>query len=322
MSAETPGAPCWRAQLARLEGAYSPMTIKNYRNGMKAFAAWCEGHRRRVFPASAEDVAAFVDDAAGRVKPATIRIALAGIGKLHRLARLPDPTPDEEVKLALRRAYRKHGRRQKQALPLSREIRDALVAACPSTLQGLRDRALLLTAYDTLCRRAELVAIEVAHLEASPDGGFHVFVPRSKNDPHGDGRMAHVSPRTRAAIEAWVDAACITEGPVFRGLRNGLVKDRALDPSEVACALKRVATSAGQPASLPAGLSGHSARVGAACDLAAGGADMLTIMRAGGWRSIATLARYVESVVVPRREDASASGEVRRDARHRPPADM
>ena len=40
--------------------------------------------------------------------------------------------------------------------------------------------------------------------------------------------------------------------------------------------------------------SGHSMRVGAAQDLLAKGFDVAAIMRAGGWKSADTLARYLE----------------------------
>jgi site-specific recombinase XerD len=39
---------------------------------------------------------------------------------------------------------------------------------------------------------------------------------------------------------------------------------------------------------------GHSLRVGAAQELLCSGHDTVAIMRAGGWKSVATLARYLE----------------------------
>ena len=42
------------------------------------------------------------------------------------------------------------------------------------------------------------------------------------------------------------------------------------------------------------GFSGHSMRVGAAQDLLCAGNDTAAIMRAGGWKSINVLARYLE----------------------------
>ena len=40
--------------------------------------------------------------------------------------------------------------------------------------------------------------------------------------------------------------------------------------------------------------SGHSMRVGAAQDLLARGFDIAAIMRAGGWKSVDTVSRYLE----------------------------
>ncbi len=43
-------------------------------------------------------------------------------------------------------------------------------------------------------------------------------------------------------------------------------------------------------------ISGHSLRVGAAQQLTINGLGILQIMRAGGWRSMSVVARYVENV--------------------------
>jgi integrase/recombinase XerD len=88
--------------------------------------------------------------------PSTLRRRLAGIRKLHRLMRLPNPVEDEEVLLAMRRALRTKPRRQKQAYGLTKDLRDKLIAARPETLLDLRNRAIIAVGYDTLCRRSEL----------------------------------------------------------------------------------------------------------------------------------------------------------------------
>ena len=80
--------------------------------------------------------------------------ALAGIRKVHRLMRLPNPAEDEEVLLAMRRALRTKPRRPKQAYGLTKKLRDKLIAACPNDLLGIRNRALIAVGYDTLCRRS------------------------------------------------------------------------------------------------------------------------------------------------------------------------
>ena len=47
-------------------------------------------------------------------------------------------------------------------------------------------------------------------------------------------------------------------------------------------------------------MSGHSARVGMAQDLVAGGADLAAVMQAGRWKSPTMPARYAERLLAKR----------------------
>lgn len=58
--------------------------------------------------------------------------------------------------------------------------------------------------------------------------------------------------------------------------------------------IKNTAIREGLATSIVDAFSGHSLRVGAAQDLLRNGYDTAAIMRAGGWKSLATLARYLE----------------------------
>lgn len=67
----------------------------------------------------------------------------------------------------------------------------ALLEACPDDLTGLRDRALLSTAYDTGLRASELVAVQVEHVvEAIDSEARLLIIPRSRGDPDGEGTDA------------------------------------------------------------------------------------------------------------------------------------
>jgi hypothetical protein len=59
--------------------------------------------------------------------------------------------------------------------------------------------------------------------------------------------------------------------------------------------VKQLATAAKFDATAIADLSGHSFRVGAAQDLMTSGKSVLAIMKAGGWRSMNVVGRYVEN---------------------------
>ncbi|MBW6495197.1 MAG: tyrosine-type recombinase/integrase, partial [Burkholderiaceae bacterium] len=59
--------------------------------------------------------------------------------------------------------------------------------------------------------------------------------------------------------------------------------------------IKTAAKSAGLDAADIADFSGHSMRVGAAQDLLKAGHGTAAIMRAGGWKSLNVLTRYLEN---------------------------
>ena len=53
----------------------------------------------------------------------------------------------------------------------------ALLGACGSDLQDLRDAALLSLGYDAVLRVSELVAVTVAHIDPHSDGSALLFIP-------------------------------------------------------------------------------------------------------------------------------------------------
>jgi integrase len=278
----------------RLTGAYADSTLRAYRADFACFYDWCLETAQESLPASPETVAAFIAHDAIKSSPATLRRRLAGIRKIHRLLRLENPVDDEDVAIAMRRALRTKPRRQKQALGLTRALRDQLIAACPNTLRGKRDRALIAVGYDTLCRRAELVSFRRDDLSGLENGAMSILVRRAKNDPFGDGRFGFLTPPTARLLATWLDAAGIKEGFLFRRIIGHWIGPNALHPYSVNRVLKEAAKEAGLAPKVVADLSGHSMRVGAAQDLMADGLGILPIMQAGGWKSMSVIGRYVE----------------------------
>ncbi|EDM69884.1 Site-specific recombinase XerD-like protein, partial [Roseobacter sp. AzwK-3b] len=82
--------------------------------------------------------------------------------------------------------------------------------------------------------------------------------------------------------------------PLFCPIYHGHAIDRPLEASMVKRLVKDAAREAGLDADDVAAFSGHSMRVGAAQDLLRNGFDTAAIMRAGGWKSVNVLARYLE----------------------------
>jgi site-specific recombinase XerC len=86
----------------------------------------------------------------------------------------------------MRRMYRMLGRYAKQAYGINKDLLDKMVASTDNSLRGIRDKAILLVAYDSLCRRSELVSIEFEDvLINEKDGSVKLKLRKSKTDPHG-----------------------------------------------------------------------------------------------------------------------------------------
>lgn len=287
----------WREVLSRLDGAYSPGTIGEHVRHFGIFAAWCAARGRTALPASPDTVAEHVAEFPPRYAVRTLQIRLSTIRLLHDLAEHEDATRTRAVQLALRRWLRTHGRPPRQSRPMTAEVRDRLLEACPRTLPGLRDRLILRLGYDTLCRRTELLAMRLEEVLVLPDGSGQVVVRHGKNDPLGRGQLAFLSSATVAELEAWVARTGMTSGPILWSFRHGRLY-RPLGLSSVNGLLEIMAARAGFPPQQGPRISSRSMRVGAAQDLAVSGRSLVEIMRAGRWKHLDQVALYVRNAPV------------------------
>ena len=146
--------------IERIDGAYAPATIRAYKADFIDFISYCENNYANALPASAEIIASYITHLTNAHRSsASIRRAVSGIATIHTLNGYINPTMNTIVKLSLRKMHRQLGRFSKQAEGITSSILEDMVASTDKSIRGLRDRALLLIAYDTLCRRSELVAI-------------------------------------------------------------------------------------------------------------------------------------------------------------------
>jgi site-specific recombinase XerD len=169
-----------------------------------------------------------------------------------------------------------------------------MLAHCPDTLTGKRDRALLALGFAGAFRRSELVALTVADLTATPDG-FRVMIRHSKTDQDGLGQEIAIPRGCRIepvkAIEAWLAASGITEGFIFRPvLKGGRIQDEALSGHSAAALVKAYAKRAGLD---PALFAGHSLRSGFLTSSAESGAAVLKMVEVSRHKSINMLTTYV-----------------------------
>lgn len=281
----------WSADFA--EGS-ALATVKAVRSDWTQYLAWCETSRATPLPASVDQLETFLSTMIdkGR-KRSTVDRYLYTVGLVHIAAGLPSPSKDPDWpvkwKKLIRRLKISDGYARKQAGELDMAGIEAILTTLGDSPRDLRDAALLSMASDTLCRESELVAIRVEHLHHNRRRNtWSLHVPFSKTNQDGaapDYRF--VSLATIARVRAWQAAANIDAGALFRPT-SGRPKtsgdaEEALLPQEVARIFRRRAKAAGLENA--ASISGHSARIGSANDLAEHGATGTQIQHAGGWKT-------------------------------------
>lgn len=284
----------------RIQGAYAPSTIRAYRSDFSELIDFCETRGLDVFPPNPLTLADFIAHVSDKDRSsASIRRAVAGISTIYRLNRMPDPSKDPEVVIAMKRMHRKLGRAANQAQGITSDLLDKLLAAIDYSPRGIRNRALLLIAYDTLCRRSELVSLQIQGIRTvEKNGAEHttILLRRSKTDQEASGRWLHLTERSHTALKAWLGILQDSEGPIFRSINKRIESTKALGASQINRIFKRIARNARIDENLIERISGHSCRVGAAQDLVNAGASLPVIMSKGRWSKTDTVMRYIEHI--------------------------
>lgn len=291
-------------------------TRRAYRGAVRAWCQWAAGHALPALPARAEDVAAYLADMALRKRtPRTIDLHRAALRYLHHLARLAIPTSHPLVAATLagiRREAPGAGPQQKTALtwtPLTRVLEEVQ----GDDLASIRDRAILLLGFAGAFRRSELAGLTVADVSVDDDG-MEIRLTRSKGDPNRDGVRVGI-PRgiTRhcpvRAYEAWLRAATITEGAVFRRVwlapdaKAGTPTPRPKIGSAALSdrAIAEIVRKHCQAAGLEGSFAGHSLRRGAISTGAGDGYDLLELKRFSRHQSLRMVETYIDAASIKQR---------------------
>ena len=156
-----------------LNASISSNTWKAYRDDLKHFHAWGGS-----FPATPEQIAAYLAHYAPTLTPATLSRRLASLSKAHKATNHPNPVSTELVRATLRGIRNTHGTHQRQVAPAIKEDVLAMVRGL-SGIKGARDKALLLIGFAGAFRRSELVALTVEDIE-HVNHGLVIHLRRSK----------------------------------------------------------------------------------------------------------------------------------------------
>ncbi len=251
---------------AYAEAGTTDKTKKMYEHFWKAFVSWCDNNGAKPLPARPKIVALYFTQLAQEEKAvATIDFAAVAISRAHKLAGHASPTQYPLVSETRKGIRRKLGTAQDKKKPVMVEDLKKMLEALPTGLRGTRDKALLLVGFMGAFRRSELASLQLDDLEIVNDG-IIINIRRSKTDQAGSGQVLGI-PRGKSketcatvALEAWLQAARIGDGPIFRGIdKHGNVSADAMNGRTVA----RIIKTACERIELdPKVFGGHSLRAG------------------------------------------------------------
>jgi site-specific recombinase XerD len=251
------------AAAAFVEASQASNTKRGYASDWRQFSAWCAEHGLADLPALPATVATYLGAlATNGAKLATIRRRAAAIGDRHRRAGHDNPAAHPLIKATLAGIARTIGAAPKKKAALTVELLVKVLRRIPNDLAGIRDRALLLLLFAGALRRSELVGLDADDVTRHPQG-LVIALRRSKTDQAGAGTLKAI-PRGRKlhvtdALDAWLAAAKIADGPIFRGVRGTRVLSERLSDGQVARIVKKRVGAAGLDPTL---FSGHSGRSG------------------------------------------------------------
>ena len=259
-------------------------------NTRRAYRAALRGFDASRYPETDAGVAAYLMHLYQRGRStACAALAVAALRFRARLSGHPSPVGAAAARVlaGFRRLAGGRGRGQVAGVGWEQADRAAEIAEESGSLRGLRDAAIVAVASDALLRVSEIAALDVSdvNLEAQT-----VLIRRSKTDQAGKGVVQFLGQPTVARVRAWLLAAGLTEGALFRAVASGHGKDGRLSDRTI----RRVITQWSRAAGVEGRVSGHSLRVGSAQSLATAGASLVEMQVAGRWESPGMPGRYAQ----------------------------
>jgi site-specific recombinase XerD len=281
-----------------LEDAVPVNTRRAYEGDLRRFVAWCNAMGLAAMPTATGTIVTYMRALADAGKKvSTIQRALAAICDSNARAGHPSLWTHPAVadmRAALRREL---GVRPNAKRAADDDVLRHLLAVVPTAgLLGLRDRALVLLAWCGAFRRSELVALDVADISTAVKG-LVVLVRRSKSDQEGLGAETPIFHSNDPvlcpvrALAAWLEAAEIAEGPLFRQVGRRQRLGVRLAAATVRDRVRHWCKVAGLPFN---DFAAHSLRSGFVTTAARRGKDLDAIMRTTRHRSERVARAYIQ----------------------------
>lgn len=273
------------------ESCPSANTRRAYENAIIAFGLWRKEHAcgAALSPELVRSYWYYLSLQIGesKIATATANLRLAALRRLAVIANELGLLSDSDTAAIDRiKGFKQRGKRQGMWLTLE-STQKMLLAPNRKTLKGKRDAALLAVLFGCGLRRNEVAALQVG------DFGMREarWVLPDMEGKGGRPRTVPVPAWVKAAVDAWLEAAHIDEGAVFRAMKKGgKVEARAMSGQAILDVVVEYASAATFERFRP-----HDARRTCAKLCRAAGGRLEAIQQLLGHASIMTTSVYLGS---------------------------
>lgn len=282
-----------------VKSVYPENTEIAFYSDFSQYVRFCHREDLQMLPVTDDALIPYIDSLieAKRTK-STINRHLASIVWWCDHLDLDDPRRTRQMKLKIKKIStlsRTTGARGQTEAIRFEHLAKTLEVFSPDVPRDCQDVCLLFVAFETLCRRSELVKLQWRHFSSQDDGTGLMSIDSSKTDQTGEGEWQYLSPMATELLLRWKNMLA-DQSPtamIFRGVHsNGMLGDY-LSVDAVNRAFKRIAKRIGLDEKL---FSGHSTRVGAAQEMLERNINTSKIMLSGRWKSERMVTHYAKKI--------------------------
>ena len=228
--------------------------------------------------------------------PSTLDRRIASWRAFHRMRNLPSPFESPLLRQARAKARRAAAKppAPKSANPITLEVLEALLKACPPSKRGTRDRAILLLGWASGGRRrSEITGLHVEDITVEDDIVW-IRLLETKTTAKGKTPRLLLKGRAAQALKDWLAVSPAKTGPLFRPIsKSGTILNRPLHPDAIRQILKRLLVNAGFKGGFA---SPHGLRAGFLTEAALQGTPIQAAMRLSLHRSVAQAQKYYDDI--------------------------
>lgn len=258
-------------------------------------------------PGSAQDAAMELIELGLRLSlgcpaPATLDRRIASWRAFHRMKNLASPFEAPLLKQARAKGRRAAARprQAKSPRPIDRKLLETLLASCDNSLRGLRDRAILMLGFGSGGRRrSEITSLyrdDIGTEDYAAKGLIWLRLLETKTTGKADAPRLPLKGRAARAVIGWIEAAQITQGPLFRPIsQSDRALPRKLAPDAIRVILRHRLRLAGLPEDYA---TPHGLRAGFLTQAALDGAPLAAAMKLSLHRSAIQAQRYYADVEI------------------------